>query len=55
MWRRRGCGGKMSGGSGEEWEGMLGLVWGIDEILFCCMGDVVWFVGAAGKRCGGGY
>lgn len=44
----------MSEGSGEEWEGMLGLVWGIDEILFCCVGDLeAWFVGPRRRGKGG--
>ncbi len=33
----------MSGGSGEEWEGMLGLVWEIESYCF-----VVWWCGAVG-------
>lgn len=51
MWRRRGCGGRMSGGSGEEWEGMLGPVWEIESYCF-----VVWWCGLWGRgpRRGGG-
>lgn len=45
MWRRRGCGGRMSVRSGGEWGGMFGLVWGIER---CCCVEVWWW-GPGGK------
>lgn len=45
----------MSGGSGGEWEGMLGLVWGIETYFYCvevlrCGGVVV-----GPRKWGGGW
>lgn len=37
----------MSGGSGEEWEGMLGLVWGIERYCFCRV--EMWRCGLLGR------